>query len=222
VSAPSGRSGKAMSAVTPPWWGSWSVLAQGFVVDVVMVVLRSAAVSGAPVSAGVWGTGGTVQSTEPGASAGGGFRARRARARQRPWASWRRARKCRRCRTGERSENGRARVGAQVDGAISPAGHNGHPADGNKVEDYGFRRRTAGCWVCARLAARRVQLRRCRWAHPVARIDRVVENALMRLLADQPGGVPVPLVEWVVTGHWSAPALRCDAVAARAEFSGTI
>ncbi|MDP7732655.1 MULTISPECIES: hypothetical protein [Mycobacterium] len=38
----------------------------------------------------------------------------------------------------------------------------------------------------------------------------MVETALWRLMVDSTGQVPVPLMEWVVSGEWPSPQLRCD------------
>lgn len=45
-----------------------------------------------------------------------------------------------------------------------------------------------------------------------------METRLLRALAEQPGAVSAGFVEWLVTGHFPEPAIRCDIARVRGDL----
>jgi hypothetical protein len=48
------------------------------------------------------------------------------------------------------------------------------------------------------------------------------DEALLRELMDGSDRVPAPVVAWLVTGPWPAPALSCDVSFPRADYCGLL
>ena len=57
---------------------------------------------------------------------------------------------------------------------------------------------------------------------PVRTLSGVFDEALVRELMQGSDHVPTPVVAWLVTGQWPAPALRCDVSFPRADYSGLL
>lgn len=45
-----------------------------------------------------------------------------------------------------------------------------------------------------------------------------METRLLRALAEQPGALSAGFVEWLVTGHFPEPAIRCDIARVRGDL----
>ncbi len=58
----------------------------------------------------------------------------------------------------------------------------------------------------------------CAGAYP----DRMFDEAVLRELMHDSNPVPTPVVAWLVTGQWPAPALCCDVSYPRADYSGLL